>query len=158
MQLSELLNKIESGIPESDSLNQKVSTSPVGWHIEHTLLAINLIIDDLEKSNPDDYVWKFNLNRLIVFSINYMPRGRAKAPKKGLPQKYNSESLMNHLKKSRTNIEKLEGLHSLQYFEHHYFGVLKSKQAKKFLEMHTYHHLKIMQDIIGRKVEIEGKN
>lgn len=153
MRLIELLNKIESRIPELDSLNQKVSASSVGWHIEHTLLAVNLIIDDLEKSKPNDYAWKFNLNRLIVFSANYMPRGRAKAPKKGLPQKYNSESIMNHLEKTRTNIEKLNGLHSSQYFEHPYFGVLKSKEAKKFLELHTYHHIKIMDDIIKDKLK-----
>ena len=79
--LSNLLTELESYISEYDKINKAVSMSSVGWHIEHSLLTLIVIIRALEDSKTQNYKWKFNLARTIVYAINKIPRGRAKAPK-----------------------------------------------------------------------------
>ncbi len=72
--LNTLLMLLESKIEKSEQINLRVSKSSVGWHIEHTLLVINVIIAGLKNSNPGEYKWKFNLSRLFVFTFNKIPR------------------------------------------------------------------------------------
>ena len=68
--LDPLLKEIEILIPKQELLMEKVSTAAIGWHIEHSLLTINAIIDQLKRSNPTDYKWKFNFTRTLIFTIN----------------------------------------------------------------------------------------
>jgi hypothetical protein len=42
----------------------------------------------------------------------------------------------------------LEHLDAKSNFMHPYFGQLNLKQTKKFLALHTKHHLKIIDDIL----------
>jgi hypothetical protein len=37
------------------------------------------------------------------------------------------------------------------FFEHPYFGKLKLKETIRFLEIHTTHHLSIIEDIVITK-------
>jgi hypothetical protein len=147
--LSELLNELESKIPKQELINQTISKSSVGWHIEHTLLTINLIIRALKKSNQNDYKWKFNFPRVLVFSMNNIPRGGAKSPKAVQPKNnFNTESLKNHINIATERIKELSSLKKDNFFEHPVFGNLNLKPTIKFLEIHTNHHIKIINDII----------
>ena len=67
-----LLEELDSKIENFELVNPAVSTSSVGWHVEHSILVIDVIIEGLKKSNPNDYKWKFNLKRLYVYTINKM--------------------------------------------------------------------------------------
>ena len=146
--LDPLLKEIEILIPKQELLMEKVSTAAIGWHIEHSLLTINAIIDQLKRSNPEDYKWKFNFTRTLVFTINKIPRGRAKAPKVVQPKSsITMETLKLHFNNTKENITALQKLQINNHFEHPFFGKLNLKPASKFLYLHTNHHLKIMKDI-----------
>lgn len=149
--LEKHLSVLENNILKQEVLNQSVSASSVGWHIEHSLLTINLIIEALQNSIPDNYIRSSNFAKFFVFTFNKIPRGRAKAPRVVIPAKYNEESLKQHVQAAKTNIQQLAKLNAAHYFEHPYFGHLKVKPTIKFLEIHTNHHVKIINEIIKKK-------
>ena len=133
--LSELLKELESRIPNQELINQAISKSTVGWHIEHTLLTINLIIRALKNSNTKDYKRKFNFPRLLVFSMNKIPRGRAKSPKAVQPKdNFNVESLKKHIGNTTEKVKEMSSLKTDNFFEHPVFGNLNLKPTIKFLE------------------------
>ena len=147
--LKTLLMILESKIGKSEQINLQVSKSSVGWHIEHTLLAINVIITGLKNSNPSEYKWKFNLSRLFVFTINKIPRGKGKAPDRVQPKTiFTTESLKNHLTLTQDKLTELNNLKANQYIDHPIFGNLNLKSTIKFLHIHTNHHIEIIVDII----------
>jgi hypothetical protein len=55
------------------------------------------------------------------------------------------------LVKARNAITTLELISKDHFFTHPYFGDLKKKQTILFLEIHTQHHLEIIEDIISNK-------
>jgi hypothetical protein len=150
--LNKLVNQIETKIPNFENLNPEVSKASVGWHIEHTLLTLDGIIYALSKSNPKHYKWEFNFMRIVIFMRKKIPRGSAKSPEVVVPKEIlNIENLKTHITKTREKIKELESLNANCYFKHPYFGKLKRGQAITTLEIHTQHHLNIMNDIINFK-------
>ncbi len=153
--LETLLTVLDSKIESSDEINLQVSKSSVGWHIEHTLLAINVIITGLKNSNPSEYKWKFNLSRLFVFTINKIPRGKGKAPDRVQPNTiFTTESLKNHLKLTIDKLKELNKLNTNQFIDHPIFGNLNLKSTIKFLHIHTNHHIEIIDDIIKKHKKV----
>jgi len=148
--LQKYLAELETKIPNLEDYNPTVSKSNVGWHIEHSLLTIERIIEAVEKSNPADYTWSFKLSRIVVFTMNKIPRGRAKAPKVVVPKTYDEQTLLEHLKIVTLKIQGLEKMSSDKYFDHPYFGNLRLNKTIKFLEIHTKHHLEIINDILKK--------
>ena len=146
-----LLNQLETKIPHHEKLNQKASHASIGWHIEHSLLTLNGITDFLIKSNPNDYKWKFNFIRIVVLTMGKIPRGRAKSPEVVQPKvNIDKNSLLIHIIETRNKINELKTLSKDSYFEHPFFGKLKLQQTINFLEIHTKHHLDIIEDIINK--------
>ena len=144
-----LLNKLESNLKSKNAFNSKVSYEDVSWHIAHSLKVIYNIIKVLQNSNPEEYRWKFNRNRSFVYFLNSIPRGKGKAPKSVQPtEDLTLEFLESEFKKVRELIPELDNLEAKSNFMHPYFGQLNLKQTKKFLAIHTKHHIKIMNDII----------
>lgn len=149
--LDTLLNRLELHISNCDALNLQVSQSTVGWQIEHSLLTINGIVNAIQKSNPKDYNYKFNFIKLVVLATKKIPRGKAKAPKIIVPKTdINSDDLQKHLITTRNKIKELELVSKDNFFDHPFFGNLKRKQTIRFLEIHTIHHLKIIEDIVNK--------
>ena len=147
--LNDLLNELESKIELSDSINTKVSQREVSWHIAHSLKVISQIMQVVKNSNSDEYVWKFNWNRSLVYIFNLIPRGKGKAPKSVLPaDDISITQLQQELNTVRQLVLELENLNPKSNFKHPYFGQLNLKQTKKFLALHTKHHLKIIDDIV----------
>lgn len=147
-QLQELENKIQ----KQEHRNSLVSKSSVGWHIEHSLLVMNLTIDSIQKSNPENYRKTFNFNRFLVFTLNKIPRGKVKAPKTVQPQEgFTTNSLKQHLEVSKHNLEKLNSLDSKAYFNHPFMGHLKLKSTIRFIKLHNQHHINIIKEIIKSK-------
>jgi hypothetical protein len=151
--MHKLLNyvkELESKIPNQEDYNPEISKSNVGWHIEHILLTNKMIMEAVEKSNPANYTWSFKLSRILVFTMNKIPRGKAKAPKVVFPKTYDEQTLLEHLKIVTEKIQGLENMSSDKYFDHPYFGNLRLNKTIKFLEIHTKHHLEIINDIIKK--------
>jgi hypothetical protein len=151
--MHKLLNyvkELESKIPNQEDYNPEISKSNVGWHIEHILLTNKMIMEAVEKSNPANYKWSFKLSRIVVFTMNKIPRGKAKAPKVVVPKTYDEQTLLEHLKIVTAKIQGLENMNSDKYFDHPYFGNLRLNKTIKFLEIHTKHHLEIINDIMKK--------
>lgn len=147
--LNNLINELEQHISFLDKTNTAVSKASVGWHIEHSLKVLTQIIDAVEKSDPNTYQRRFNLIGTLILSFNTIPRGKGKAPKTVIPEgAISSDTLKHHIEKTRFMITKIENLHPNSYFKHPYFGDLNLKPTKKFITIHTNHHLKIIKDII----------
>ena len=149
--LNQELVSIESYLEHGDHMNTEVSQASVAWHLDHILLVINGIYERMHSSNVMDYERTFSFSRSLVFTTNQIPRGRAESPKSVWPKENISlDSIRNHIKLAQETISKFSSLEENAFFEHPYFGKLNRKQAKKFLKIHTNHHLKIIKDILKK--------
>lgn len=147
--LKDKLNEIESYIVYRDSLNKEVSKVPISWHLDHTLITINKIYKVMNASDIKKYKKRFNFSRTILFTLNKIPRGRAESPDSVRPSEIIvTDSIYAHLKNARENINLIDSLPQKAHFTHPYVGTLNRRQAKKFLKIHTEHHLKIVRDIL----------
>mgnify|MGYP000845429486 CR=1 FL=1 len=147
--LTAIINELEAKIPYSEKINTVISKSAVGWHIQHSLLVALQIIHAVEKSDPLDYRYKFNLRKTLVYTLNKIPRGKAKAPERVMPKEaFNTDDLMKDIRLLKSRIVVLNNLHKRSFFNHPYFGNLHLKDTIKILTLHTKHHIDIINDII----------
>ena len=143
------IQDITTYLPDLDKTKPTVSSVAVGWHIEHILLVIRQITATVGQSDPLLYKSKFNFTRAWVYLLNYIPRGKAKAPKIVIPSsKINLQSLEESILHTYQAIHYLKDCQANQYFMHPIFGDLNQKQTIRFLAIHTEHHLKIIRDIL----------
>lgn len=144
-----LLLKLESHILNSERSKLNVSNSTIGWHIDHSLMVINGIIEQLEISNPSNYQPKWTFSKFMVFITGNIPRGKAKAPKIVMPSYSASQTeLFLMIELAEKNSLKLATFPKNLFFKHPFFLDLNVKQAERFLVIHTKHHLKIIKDIL----------
>jgi hypothetical protein len=149
--LQHLLSELQKKIPLQDLLNPAISKSSVGWHIEHSLLTLNVIMSALKQSNPADYKSTFDIRSEVVMLLGIIPRGKVKAPAVVRPAPtFDENSLQQHLLAVRKNLESLNSLSPDHYFTHPFLGDFRLKPAIKFMKVHTNHHLKIIKDIVKR--------
>lgn len=149
MLINKELAEIEYFIEKFDKQNHKVSTKGIDWHLDHSLKVIIGVCGQLKKSDPSNYQRKFNIIRLFVYTFNFFPRGKGKAPKVVLPpENILKQDLIKQLDLTRIELVSIMDLHAKSYFKHPYFGFLNLKRTKKFLKLHTLHHLKICRDIV----------
>nr|WP_298996745.1 DUF1569 domain-containing protein [uncultured Allomuricauda sp.] len=140
---------LESYILERDRSKPKVSKADVAWHLDHSLKTINRICEALENSHPEKFKSNLNFTRILIFAWGDFPRGVAKAPKLVRPpEEIQTEDLYAQLEEAKENLKKIESLHENVHFEHPYFDVINKGQTKRFLKIHTGHHLKIIEDIL----------
>ena len=147
--LREYLEDIETYTPYFLSKNERVSGGSVGWHLDHTLKVVNGVLDILNKTKPENFKKEFKLSKLVIFSLGFIPRGKARAPKIVLPPETILESdLKSQLLVAYEKLNFIKNIHPKAYFKHHIFGTLDKQQTLRFLEIHTKHHLKIVKDIL----------
>lgn len=143
------LKELEDYFPMIHLENPRVSKVNVGWHLAHSLKVINEVCSSLKTSKPEEFRSQFNLKRGIVFALGSFPRGKARAPKFVMPEgKVTMEDLLVQLHTSKENLASFDSLERDNYVDHPYFNQLNKIQAKRLLEVHTKHHLKIIKDII----------
>lgn len=147
--LNQLLSEIENHIPFKDKRNDLVSKSDIGWQLDHSLKVFNLVCESLLKSNPNEYKGGFNKWRLLFFTLGYFPRGKVKAPKFVRPPEIiTTEDIKQQLNLANKNLEQLSVANKNTFFKHFIFKNLNKKHTFRFLEIHTNHHLKIVNDIM----------
>jgi hypothetical protein len=148
--INQLIAELEKTIVFFEKSNPEISKSSVAWHIEHSLKVITQISLAVSSSNPSNYKWRFNFGRVLVLGFNKIPRGKGKAPKSVLPEgDISSETLKQSIVNAKNGVLKLEKLNANHHFFHPYFGQLNLSSTKKFIAIHTNHHLKIIKDIIN---------
>jgi hypothetical protein len=147
-QLAELINELESFIPHRDKLDTAVSAGSIGWHIEHCLLTLDIVIEKMKQSIPGEFKPKFYLWKYVVLVTQKIPRGRVRAPKIVQPKNEQSKELLQeHVESVRSRIKILGSLEKNHHFPHPFLGQMNLKQGIKFLKIHTRHHLRIMKEI-----------
>ncbi len=147
--LNALLLETESYFSFQEALDHDVSKASVGWHLAHSFKVINEVCTSLKLSKPENFSSQFNLKREVVFALGSFPRGKAKAPKVVIPEgDITSVNLLKDLQTARKNLSEFDSLEENNYFEHPYFNQLNKIHAKRLLEVHTKHHLKIIKDIV----------
>ena len=145
----ELIKELDNCIANAEKVNPAVSSSSVGWHIDHCFMVINQIIGAVNASNPQEYKWSFNFKRLVVFTTGKIPRGKAKAPATVVPTAaFDEADVRLKMEKSLQKLALLNQLPANHFFVHPIFGHLNVKATKKMLALHTKHHLEIIEDII----------
>ena len=81
--------------------------------------------------------------------FNKIPRGKAKAPSFTQPaNEVSMDMVLQQIAEARKSAELLLTADKSQYFTHPIFGDLQLPTAIKFLYVHTYHHERIIRDIL----------
>ena len=143
------LTELKRYMVYKDSLNIDVSKVPVAWHIDHSLITINEVYKVMDTSKVENYKRRFNIGRAIMFTLNKIPRGRAESPEQVKPATIIiADSMYLHLKQAEYHVGLIDELPRKAHFRHPYVGTLNKKQAKRFLKIHTNHHLSIIRDIL----------
>jgi hypothetical protein len=149
LSLRNYVTQLEQHLPQLNMLDTNISNADVAWHIAHSLLTVNGIIGALHKSDPSKYSWSFNLTRSYIFASNKINRGKGKAPSVVQPKSSDLETIQQLLILCRERMDLLDNIPSTHFFHHPYLGNLRKKQTLKFLNIHTHHHLKIIEDIVA---------
>ena len=147
--LLQVLNDFEKQAPLYSNNNKLVSEANVGWHIMHSCLVITSITEAIRKSDPSLYKKNFSWKAFFVLLFNKIPRGKAKAPSFTQPaNEVSMDMVLQQIAEARKSAELLLTADKSQYFTHPIFGDLQLPTAIKFLYVHTYHHEKIIRDIL----------
>ena len=140
--LLNLLNK-------SNLRNKIISNWSVGEHIDHICNVVSSIDRTLRDSDPNLNSEKFNFGKLFVLTFGYIPRGRGKSPNDVLPNiKIDSIELRDKINLIGGIRDGMNNLNHGHWIIHPIFGVLKCKNALKFTDIHTRHHVKIINKIM----------
>ena len=142
--------RIEARIGDRDAKNTEVSASDVAWHLDHILKAINNISKELSESDPQEFDSEFNPIRVVVLTSNIIPRGVAQAPASVRPpDEITTEAIYAQLTQAKENAKMVfDRVDENGHFNHNEFGVLNKPQAMRLMQVHTHHHLKIIDDIL----------
>lgn len=150
MFLESQLNQIKALTSQADHINTQVSHVSVGRHLNHALMVISGMIQQIITSDPSTYHPTFGFKKWFVLLTGLIPRGSAQAPDTVIPQSDNNiQHIMDHIQQVESLIPLLEQItDNHKYFTHPLFGQLTLSQTKRFMIIHTDHHLKIIRDII----------
>lgn len=144
-----LISSLRDYLPRSSAFAASVSAWSVGQQIEHCGKAMVGICDAVIDSTPPMPQPAFSLQRFILLTTGWIPRGRAKAPDSVLPSENSTlEHLEALLDRSVQRIEQVEALTDSAWFDHPILGPMSRKTTLKFLRIHNHHHLKLIRDIL----------
>lgn len=147
-EVSSLFPEINSLIKHHEKIVPSVSQRSIGWQLDHALKVIISVCSAVPKSQPEKFKPKLSILKSAVFITGFIPRGKGKAPKIVIAETVSENELFSQLETAKETLSNLDRLSPNNYFRHQVFGHLKVKDAKRFLYIHTLHHLKIARDIL----------
>lgn len=122
----------------------------MGEHVDHICNVIISIDLKLRGSDPHINQESFSFAKLYVLWSGCIPRGRGKSPAEVFPNRViESEALAEKINLTVKTRDGMTDLHDGQWIIHPIFGILKCKNAIKFMDIHSRHHVKIIDDIIN---------
>ena len=146
---ADLILEIEKNIQHASKSADTVSERGVDWHLHHTIKVLVSICIALKESKNKSYRPRFSWVKSFILMTGYIPRGRGKSPKAfNTREKVSEEDLREMLEEAKYQLKSIEDLPSDRFFRHPYFGDFNLKQARKFIKIHSWHHLKIVRDIV----------
>jgi hypothetical protein len=150
MSFSKMLHRLENALPQADKSNSNISARGVDWHLDHSLKIITAICKTVSNSKPEYFKPNFNISKYYILWSGRIPRGKARSPKPfNNLEAIDHSSLPQSLKEAQKSLSVLDSLHRKQHFKHPMFGDLNLAQSKKFIHIHTAHHLDIIEEIIN---------
>lgn len=151
-----MINKLAIQLREMQELSEKwehknprISAESVGWHLLHNLQVINGMIAGLAASDPNKYSPKASFTKWLILLTKKIPRGKAQAPKSAVPKHIDKVELDAALDRASLSILNLLNQMPNKFFTHPGFGDLNTRMTKRFLWIHTEHHLKIVRDMLA---------
>lgn len=143
------IEKLESLLSKGKSIDTTVSKVAVEWHLDHTLKTISVIYDSLESSKPENYKSEFDFMRTVVLFTGKIPRGVAQSPPSVRPPEVIlNENVLKQIEEVKEKMNRVIKLSEDANFNHPRFGMLNRDETLRFLEVHTNHHLNIIEDIL----------
>jgi hypothetical protein len=141
--------QLEEYITVMDKSSESVSAAPVKWHLLHLLQVINGVVASASQSDPEGYESKSSFEWFYVSTTGKIPRGVGKAPASVNPSFDISENdIRTALEAAKLSLIQWSNLDNKNYFSHPVFLDLNKRKLKKFLKIHTRHHLLIVEDIV----------
>ena len=132
-----------------DLRNDEISGQDVRWHLDHLFRVVIGVSSVLKTSNPQDYRININPGRSYVFINGKIPRGRGKAPDSVKPNDtLSDEDLMHQYILAKKIYTETQTLPAKCNFSHYVFGMMNLRQSRRFIRIHTQHHLEIINEII----------
>jgi len=106
------------------------------------------IYKSLEESIQPPPKQSFSMAKFAVLTFGKIPSRRANAPGYTIPkQDINTAELAQRLDETEQIMSKLVLLDRTCWFRHPVFGIVMKREAEKFIPIHNYHHLKIINSI-----------
>lgn len=149
--LVQVLQDFENQTPHYLAQDNSISGGNVGWHIIHSCLVITSVAKSILQSDPSTFKKTFSWKAFIVLLLAKFPRGKVKAPSFTQPaSEITSNTVLEHIKEARKSAALLLTANKKLYFTHPIFGDLQLPSAIRFLYVHSYHHEKIIRDILRK--------
>ncbi len=156
--LNPLLDRIDEiiagGSPCLDARAPQVSAWNVRQQVDHSLKVLDRISRTLEERKLVDGPGPSRQGHVVLL-FGIIPRGRAKSPESVLPEERDAPQLSEATTAVRKRLAELEHDKAFlcehrRFFRHPFLGSFSPAQALRFLEVHTSHHLKIVNDITAK--------
>lgn len=152
MKLGEQLDTIGKILEDGEAAIRTSAPAVSGWdvgqHVDHTLKVCARIFGFVENDNALDEPGINPRGRVVLF-LGRIPRGRGKSPEPVVGTVQSPEVLKQMLASVRQKAPRVSARPDSpsKIFRHPYFGCLTARQALRFIEVHTNHHLKIIKSI-----------
>lgn len=141
--------QLEEYMTVMDVSNASVSKAPVKWHLLHLLQVINGVMAVATHSDPNGFESKSSFEWFYVSTFGKIPRGKGKAPDAVNPSfEINEDDIRIELEAAKLSLTQWSNLDEDNYFRHPVFLDLNKRKLKKFVKIHTRHHLHIVKDIV----------
>jgi len=157
-ELSETLALCESMMDHADALAPEVSSWSVGQHLEHILIVASGFAVALasgrrpapERRTSDAAEREQRYSKQSVLVHGRIPRGTIKVPPAGEPSgALDSNALRRLLAKTESRLERSRQVPETTLAYHPLMGELTRNEVFRFLEVHTRHHLVIIDEILA---------
>ena len=133
---------------------ERISAWSPAEHLDHTykvsMSIVRRITDEDAKPSPRG----INLIGRVILMLGWIPRGRGKTP----PRLSGEVCTGAHIEEALARLDQALGALPMDavtasrspIVPHPLFGGLTPSQALRFIVVHTKHHLRIVDDILGR--------
>lgn len=138
---------------ELSSRNERVSAWCLAEQLDHMTKVSWSIVQVLSDPQAAPLGYGMNILGKLVLLFGWIPRGVGKSPRRFIGATATADDLDAAIAKLATSFDALPfdtlRASNVAVVPHPKFGGLTPSQALRFLEVHTAHHLKIVDDIVG---------
>lgn len=159
--LQDLLDQAASYLEQSDEVLFNVHPNITGWSVAEHLYHITLANASIPKLIERMKIGKLGNEEdepkpamIAIIEEGYIPGGRQAPERVVPPSDLTSETLNRDFNRMRNATQRLEPILDelpaiTRRFPHMFFGPLSATQWVRFMEIHTRHHMKIVEKLVA---------